>query len=182
MVAWNIIYISVLYHFIYIYNTIPLYIICRCVYNIAKPHVCWNRIDLQLWNIKLMTCHPFKSFSGTISTFMCFYITLFRKRTLVFGYWSVHSRFPDSVSFIGHAIFGVYGPLAGYVKLRVPRAPGMSWTFSPPPRVRGPDMHQGTCVTHVPWCMPGLLNRGLLWSRWRGKRSRHAQLAILCIW
>ena len=23
-----------------------------------------------------------------------------------------------------------------------------------------PDMHHGTCVTHVPWCMSGLLTRG----------------------
>ena len=24
------------------------------------------------------------------------------------------------------------------------------------------DMHDGTCVTHVPWCMPGSLTRGFL--------------------
>ena len=34
------------------------------------------------------------------------------------------------------------------------------------------DMHHGTCVMHVPWYMPGSLTRGLLWSRWRRKRSR----------
>ena len=39
------------------------------------------------------------------------------------------------------------------------------------PRVSSPDMHHGTCVTHVPWCMPGSLTSGFLWSRWRGKRS-----------
>ena len=39
--------------------------------------------------------------------------------------------------------------------------------------VSDPDMHHGTCVTHVPWCMPGSLNCGFLWSWWRGKRSRH---------
>ena len=46
------------------------------------------------------------------------------------------------------------------------------------PRHRGlsdPDMHLGTCVTHVPWCMPGSLNSGFLWSRWRGNRSRHSR-------
>ena len=32
----------------------------------------------------------------------------------------------------------------------------MPGTFSPPPRVTDPDMHHGTCVTHVPWCMPWL--------------------------
>ena len=38
-----------------------------------------------------------------------------------------------------------------------------------------PDMHHGTCVTHVPWCIPGSLTGGFLWSRWRGKRSRHSR-------
>ena len=33
----------------------------------------------------------------------------------------------------------------------------------------------GTCVTHVPWCMPASLTSGFLWSRWRGKRSRHSR-------
>ena len=27
------------------------------------------------------------------------------------------------------------------------------------PLVSDPDMHHGTCVTHVPWCMSGSLNR-----------------------
>ena len=37
-----------------------------------------------------------------------------------------------------------------------------------------PDMHHGTCVTHVPWCMPGSLTSVFLWSQWRGKHSRHS--------
>ena len=61
--------------------------------------------------------------------------------------------------------------------------PGMPGTFSPPSLVSDPDMHLGTCVTHVLWCMLGLLTSGFLWSRWRGKRFRHsrahAQPAIL---
>ena len=48
---------------------------------------------------------------------------------------------------------------------------GNAGTFSPPPRVSDPDMHYGTCVRHVPWCMPGSLTSGF--CRWRGKRSRH---------
>ena len=28
------------------------------------------------------------------------------------------------------------------------------------PRVSDPDMHHGTCLTHVPWCMSGSLTRG----------------------
>ena len=67
----------------------------------------------------------------------------------------------------------VHGPLARYATLQVAHAPGI--TFSPPPRVSDPDMHHGTCVTHVPWCMPGLLTSGFRWSRWRGKRSRCSQ-------
>ena len=38
-----------------------------------------------------------------------------------------------------------------------------------------PDMHHGTGVTHIPWCMSELLTSGFLWSRWRGKRSRHSR-------
>ena len=47
--------------------------------------------------------------------------------------------------------------------------------FSPPSRFSDPDMHQGTCVTHVPWCMPGSLTSGFLWNLWRGKRSRYSR-------
>ena len=43
----------------------------------------------------------------------------------------------------------VHGPLTRYVKLRFVHAPGMPGTFSSPPRVSDPDMHHGTCVTHV---------------------------------
>ena len=68
-----------------------------------------------------------------------------------------------------------HGPLARCVKLRVAHAPGMFGTFSPPPRVSDPDMHHGTCVMHVPWCMPGSLTSGFFWSRWQGKRSRHSR-------
>ena len=64
-------------------------------------------------------------------------------------------------------------------------APGMPGTFSPPPRVSNPDMHHGTCVTHVPWCMPGLLTRVFLWIQRRGETfpafPAHAQPAILRI-
>ena len=67
------------------------------------------------------------------------------------------------------------GPLTRYVKLLVAHALGMPGTFSSPVRVSDPDMHHGTCVTHVPWCMPVSLTSGFLWSRWRGKRSRHSR-------
>ena len=78
-----------------------------------------------------------------------------------------------------------HGPLARYVKLRVAHALGMPGTFSSPPWVNDPDMHHGTCVTHVPWCMPRSLTSGFLWSRMRnpqfcvtGKRSMSDYLAV----
>ena len=51
--------------------------------------------------------------------------------------------------------------------------------ISPPPRGSDPEMHHVTCVAHVPWCMPGSLSSGFLWSRWRGKHSRHSRRMIL---
>ena len=75
-------------------------------------------------------------------------------------------------------ITSMHGPLARYVKLRVAHAPGMPGTFSPPPRISDPDMHHGTCVTHVPWCMPGSLTSNFLWSRRRGKRMRNPQFYV----
>ena len=47
-------------------------------------------------------------------------------------------------------------------------------TSSPPPRISDPCMHHTTCAKHAPWCMQGSLTTGFLWSRWRGKRSRHS--------
>ena len=61
----------------------------------------------------------------------------------------------------------VHGPLTRYAKLRVAHAPVMPRTFSPPHLVSDLDMHHGTCVTHVPWCMTGSLTSGFLWSRWQ---------------
>ena len=51
----------------------------------------------------------------------------------------------------------------------------MPGSFSPPTWVSYPNMHHGTCVTHVPWCMPGSLTSSFPWSWWRGKRSRHSR-------
>ena len=60
-----------------------------------------------------------------------------------------------------------HGPLTRYAKSRVAHAPGMPGTFSKPPRVSDPDMHHGTCVKHVPCCMPESLTSAFLWFRWR---------------
>ena len=71
-------------------------------------------------------------------------------------------------------------------KIAGAHAPGMPGTFSPSTQVSDPDMHHGTCVTHVPWCMPGSLTSSFLWNRRRGKTfpafPAHAQPAILRIW
>ena len=61
-----------------------------------------------------------------------------------------------------------HGPLARYVKLWVAHAPGM-------PCVSDPDIHHGTCVTHVSWCMSGSVTSCFLWSRWQWKRSRYSR-------
>ena len=66
-------------------------------------------------------------------------------------------------------------PLTRYGKLQVVHASRMPGTFSPPSRVSDPDMHHGTCVTHVTRCRPGSLTNGSLWSRWRGKHSLHSR-------
>ena len=68
-----------------------------------------------------------------------------------------------------------HGPLTRCVKLRVAHAPRMPGSFFPSLRVSNPDMHHGTCMTHVPWCMPGSPTSGFLWSRWRGKRFSHSR-------
>ena len=102
--------------------------------------------------------------------------------------WRIHPSliviFQAFVSVMSH--IPRYGPLARYVKLRVAHAPGILGTFSPPPRVSDPDMHHGTCVTHVPWCMPGSRSTGFLWSRrWVETFPAfpaHAQPEILRIW
>ena len=79
-----------------------------------------------------------------------------------------HTHIPDNAR-------KPHGPLARYVNFPVAHAPRMAGTSYPPLRISDPDMHHGTCVTHVPWCLPGSLTSGFLWNRWRGKRSRHSR-------
>ena len=61
-----------------------------------------------------------------------------------------------------HTLTFRQGPLIRYAELEVAPVPGMLGTFSPPPWVSEPDMHHGTCVTHVPRCMPVSLTSGFL--------------------
>ena len=71
-------------------------------------------------------------------------------------------------------------------KIAGAHASGMPGTISPSSQVSDPDMHHGTCGTHVPWCMPGSLTSSFLWNRRRGKTfpafPAHAQPAIIRIW
>ena len=52
------------------------------------------------------------------------------------------------------------------------RCAGNAGNVFPATAVSNPDMHHGTCVTHVTWCMPGSLIRGFLWIRRRGHSLR----------
>ena len=69
----------------------------------------------------------------------------------------------------------IHGSPVSYVNLRVAHTLGMPGTFSPPPRISDPDMHQGTCLRHVPRCIPLSLTSCFLWRRRQGKCSRHSQ-------
>ena len=66
------------------------------------------------------------------------------------------------------------GPLSRYEKLRVAHEPGMTGTFSPPPRLSDPDMHHGTRVTHMSWSMPGSLTNVFIRIWWFGNRSQYS--------
>ena len=88
-------------------------------------------------------------------------------------------RFHDMTSCIKW-IAEQHGPLNRYVNLLVGHALGMPGTFSLLPRVYDPGMHHGTCVTHVPWYLPGLLTTGFIWSWWHGKRSRYSRRNAQC--
>ena len=62
-----------------------------------------------------------------------------------------------------------------YVKRWFAHVPGMPRTFFSSLQVSDPDMHHGTWLMHVPWCMPGSLFSLFLWRLWRGKRSRYSR-------
>ena len=38
-----------------------------------------------------------------------------------------------------------------------------------------PDIHEGACMPHMPWCISGSLTYSFLWSPWLGKCSRHSR-------
>ena len=85
-------------------------------------------------------------------------------------WWQGHGKQGHPIMILNYktllkALMNVKWPMNGW-KLRVVHVPGKLGTFSPPLRVSDPDMH-------MPWCMPGSLTSGFLWSRCRRKLSRH---------
>ena len=100
---------------------------------------------------------PIESSDDRVTLSLFFEILLSKQST---GYGDYYRMSPNIRSFR-------HGPLIRYAKLRVVHASGMPGTFSPPPPVSDPDMHHGTCVTHVAWRMPVSLTSGFLWSWWR---------------
>ena len=67
------------------------------------------------------------------------------------------------------------GLLTRYQKIVGCACTANAGNVSPLPRVSNSDMHHGTCVKHVAWCMSILLTSGFIWSRWREERSRHSR-------
>ena len=85
-----------------------------------------------------------------------------------FSFWKTQSKLHQNITSWCHAISVCsmhYGPLTRYVNCvlrmrrdcreRFPRHQ-LQWKT----QVSDPGMHHGTCVTHVPWCMPGSLFYG----------------------
>ena len=86
-------------------------------------------------------------------------------------WWIIWYRLSNQVRDIGNKFKGFNGPLARYIKLRVAHAPGIPGAFSPPPWDSDPDVHHGTCVTHVPWCMSGSLTSGFYLNSVTGENA-----------
>ena len=93
---------------------------------------------------------------------------------LVFGYYPRTSNISFiwilSVTYSAVSTIHIAWPSYQIRKIKGCACAGNARNVFPPPRVSDPDVHHGTCVTHVPWCMPGSLI-----SRWRRKRSRHSR-------
>ena len=130
-------------------------------------------LQITFWNIKTSTENRFMQNKSSHNLVYCKYCVQPRCRDRRKDI--CYSLPPKSSCHKWHSREHLrHGPLTRNAKLRIAHMPGMLGTFSPPPRVSDLYMHHGTCVTHVPWCMPGSLTSGFLWSRWRGKCSRHS--------
>ena len=129
--------------------------------------------NTQQYNSQLFECQALLIYGIRFWSLLCLQMTqtlmglfqicyIYSKVSLVT--WHTYMRNVNGPDDVIHS-----GPLARYIKLRVAHAPGMPGTFFPPPQFSDSDMHHGTCVTHVPWCMPGSLTSGFLWIQWREK-------------
>ena len=125
----------------------------------------WDAIAHSLWHhcdeLIGRSGNSFENQAPTDSAYWCLTYKLIRATWL--RNRTPWKKVPLMVILLDH--LSLHGPLARYEKMRVAHTPGMPGTFSPSLRVSDPDMHHGTCVTHVPWCMSRLLTGGFLWSR-----------------
>ena len=78
-------------------------------------------------------------------------------------------RFPGMMNNLNveHNDIMPHMPWASYQirKIAGVHAPGIPERFPRHRWLSDPDMHHGTYVTHVPWCMPGSLTSSFIWSR-----------------
>ena len=161
-------------------ENVPIFSICNTRSICYKYMICFQYVkrssfpvwhdNLDSWKLHIIqryTCIRVLMFS-----MHCEAIFLVINHTVT----GIHCRNLCSLSWASCQISNIAGA----------HAPGMPGTLSPSPQVSDPDMHHGTCVTHVPWCMPESLTCGFLWNRQRGKTfpafPAHAQPAILRIW
>ena len=115
------------------------------MYNPRRPdmqhtHMFYKYIWPYIWH-KLPVC--------TNVAYICLKYEHFSPFTLTF------MRVGGGVGVSFSAVLCVCRYFARCAKLRVAHLPGMLGTVSPRPRISDRDMHHSTCVTHVPWCMPG---------------------------
>ena len=76
------------------------------------------------------------------------------------GYMELGSRLPTCI--LGKTL------CLPWASCQICACAGNAENVFPATAVNDPDMHHGTCMTHVPWCMPGSLTSGFLCSQWRG--------------
>ena len=144
-----------------------------------------NSLIIQPYSFKTLGWHPvikaYKIVSGLTTTWlskMCITVPLWWESIgdRWFSAWRASHAQSVSLPWASCQISKIAGA----------HAPGMPGTFSPSSQVSDPDMHHGTCVTHVPWCMSGSLTSGFLWNWRRGETfpafPAHAQPAIFRIW
>ena len=123
----------------------------RCRAESSNFNACWiscrylNSITL----IEVMLPVSFSRISFWIT--FCWTFSWF---CIVSVNWFHFSQWKNQVlCYLSTRLFVHNGSLTRYAQVRVAHAPGMPGTFSSSPRVNDPDIHHGTCVIHMPWCM-----------------------------